>query len=481
MAIISRDLFSNLSNSFYEVLNSTLKEFMLPAPRVGSTYDFLSFMETISIESENFVRILIVAMLEKADLDFRTMPGRCERYYVKQTRSRTIITMYGEITYVRTEYVDRFTNSPYIYIDSKLGLKPKERFAPDVKARIYTMYSDCKSMIEVGKNIGDIIVAKYHNGNPLDYAIPRQTIQNILKGIKEVRILSDTKKNVETLNILMDEKYIPAQFNKDPIADENKSMMTKACLIFEDYIKADNSDTKRNKYDKCVYYSSYHKDFAGELIDYLDSKYELSELKTINFMSDGANWINEVAKQLKFPDTKLNKGLCPFHAGQALDRITRDEGIYDKAYDYLIHKDIKNFDKLIETLIENEPSKKDKINKNAEYLKRHIDEIITQKKVIKIPCAMEQVISHHIASQFTCVPKAYSPNNINYYMANRDAYKNGYNMKLIYAKARDLNKNKEEVIKINKSELDLSHFDNQYKLPYYELKVNGGSQRFVLF
>ena len=480
MAIISHDLFNEIIFEYYEILNSKLFDYMLPTNKVGSTYDFLAFMEIISREGEELIRKVLVKLLEKADLDFRKKPDRTSRYYVKQTRSRTITTMYGDITYLRTEYVDRYDNKPYIYVDSKLGLNPKDRYAPDVKARIYAMYSDSKSMTDVGKNIGDIIEAKYHNGNPKDYAIPRQTVQRFLKEVKEVRILSEDKKDIETLNISLDEKWIHGQHNKDENG-VNKDLMTKAALIFENHLKADESKTNRPSYVGCTYYSSYQKDFKEELIELIDSKYNLESIKTINVMADGANWISEVVNNLKFPNTKLNKGLCPFHTGQALDRITRNKDIYKKAYEYLIHKDIKNFNKLIDSLIQNEPDKKDKINKAADYLKTHIDEIITMKTVIKVPCAMEQAISHHLASQFTCVPKAYSPNNINYYTSNRDAYRNGYNMKLIYAKARDLVTDDTNVVKINKQELDLSFFDKQSPLPYYEFKVNGNTQNFYMF
>lgn len=118
---------------------------MLPKTSVGSTYDFLAFMEIISRESEELIREILVKLIEKADLDFRKQIGRTSNYYVKQTRYRTIVTMYGEIRYLRTEYIDRLTNKSYIYIDSKLGLKSKDRYAPDVKARVYAMYGDCKS------------------------------------------------------------------------------------------------------------------------------------------------------------------------------------------------------------------------------------------------------------------------------------------------------------------------------------------------
>lgn len=476
MAIITQVNFNELGSSLYDSLSSKLDGITRVNPAVGSTYDFLAFMEIISRESEEFVRKLIVSLLEKMDLDFRNSPGRSSSYYVKQTRYRTIVTMYGVITFKRTEYLDRLNNRPYIYVDSKLHLDSRERYAPDVRAKIYSNYADSKSMIEVGRNIGDLIEAKYHNGDPKTFAIPRQTVQRILKDAKEVRVLSDTKKDIDILNILLDEKWIPGQYNLND-KEDNKKIMTKAALIFEGYEKKDKSPTKRNRLVGCTYYSSYTKDFSDGLLELLDSKYNLDKIKEINFMGDGANWIKEVSNNLLFPNIKLNIGLCKFHTGQALDRITRDDVIYDKAYDYLIHGNTKDFNELIKALKEAEPTKAEKIQTNADYLKNHIKEIVTMNK-LKVPCAMEQVISHHLASQFTCVAKAYSPGNINYYTANRDAYRNNYNMKLIYAKANDLRKENEEVIKINKKELDLSFFDNQSPLPYYEFKVNGNTQHF---
>lgn len=239
MAIISLESFNELTNWLYETYRNKLDDYARPNPTVGSTYDFLAFMETISIYGEEFIRRFIVAFLEKMDLSFRNSPGRTKNYYVKQTRFRTIITMYGEITFRRTEYISRINGKPYIYIDSKLHLDSRIRYAPDVRAKVYSNYADCKSMTEVGRNIGDMIVAKYHNGNPRDFAIPRQTVQRILKSTKEVRILSDSKKDIDILNIMLDEKWIPGQHNPND-SDENKAIMTKAATIYETYTKAQN-------------------------------------------------------------------------------------------------------------------------------------------------------------------------------------------------------------------------------------------------
>ena len=480
MAIISREDFNELTNAIYDSLNEKLSKFLEISTIPGSTYDCLSFIEIISRECEKFIRNLIVKLIETADLEFRNSIGRSKRYYVKQTRPRTIVCMFGAITFIRTEYTDRLDDSSYVYIDSKLHLESRQRYWHDVRARVISTYADSKSMIEVGRNIGDIIESKYHNGNPNDFMIPRQTIQKILKETKEIRILSSEKSEIDILNILMDEKWIPGQHNEDENR-ENKSLMSKSSLIFEDYLKADKSPTKRPMYDNTTYYSSYNKDFSSELLELLDSKYDLSKVKQINIMSDGASWINTVAEDLKLPGVTVYKGLCPYHTGKSLDKITRDDNIYDKAYEYLLNKDLKNFDELIKAIKKENPNKETTIDESAKYLKNHVDEIITIKKIIKLPCAMEQVISHHLASEFTCVAKAYSPKNINYYLSIRDAFRNNYNLKLIYAKANDLKKEDEDVIKINKNELDLSFFDNQSPLPYYQFKINDNSQKFKLF
>ena len=64
MAIISLESFNELTKWLYETYKDKLDDYSRPNPAVGSTYDFLAFMETISVYGEEFIRRFITSFLE---------------------------------------------------------------------------------------------------------------------------------------------------------------------------------------------------------------------------------------------------------------------------------------------------------------------------------------------------------------------------------------------------------------------------------
>lgn len=70
MAIISLESFNELTKWLYDTYKDKLDAYSRPTPNVGSTYDFLAFMETISVYGEEFVRRFIVAFLETIKFQF---------------------------------------------------------------------------------------------------------------------------------------------------------------------------------------------------------------------------------------------------------------------------------------------------------------------------------------------------------------------------------------------------------------------------
>ena len=131
-----------------------------------------------------------------------------QRYYVAYTGPRTIVTMYGEITYTRTLYKDRLDGSYYCYVDEKMGISKYIRYTNDVACYAAEAYADENSMSKIGIEIGNLIHAKFSLKDNRDYAIPRQTIYNLMKRSKEIRIepISE-KKVIDDIYILTDEKY----------------------------------------------------------------------------------------------------------------------------------------------------------------------------------------------------------------------------------------------------------------------------------
>lgn len=449
-----------------------IKELSLPLAIPGSPLSFPRLIEDFSLNGERMIREEIKSFLEKMDRDFRNSPGRTRDYYVNNTRQRTIITMFGEITYTRTIYRDRLNGRIFCYVDERLGIERYTRYTNDVASYAAEAYSDENSMIKVGIELGNLIYSKFSLCDNRIHLIPRQTIYNLLSRVKQIRIVPDEeKKKSDIIYVLMDEKYLPDHSKTDEDGNRVKSSkMSKAALICEGL---DKSDPNRHRYLNCSYFSLHSGDFSQELISFINDRYDLSCMKNISVLADGANWIKAVAEELNFPKVETKQYLCRFHFHQALWRIFRDKDLYDKALDYLYHQDKKDLDLLMKSV------KEERNEKDISYIDNNWDLIVNTIHLKGMNCAMEQCISHHIHSQFDNVPKVYSSDNLNRYLSFRDNYRSKENMKYLYLEAlKDKDSGTDKTV-IRKTPLDLSHFDDQIPLPYYTTALNSGKNPVV--
>lgn len=445
-----------------------LNDLSLPLNQIGRPLTFAKVIEEFSYKGEKYIRDKIKEYLEYVDYVFRYSKSRTSMYYVKYTKPRTIITMFGEITYTRTIYKDLLNNRNFCYVDEKLGIDKRIRYTNDIAAYVIEAYSDENSMIKVGHEIGNLIHSKFSLKDNRDYSLPRQTIYNLLKRTKQIRINPLKEKTViDELFILMDEKYLPDHPIKRSQDDNKRNpTMIKSALIVEGL---DKVDKKRHKYINPQYYSSYgSSDFSNELLQYLDNRYDLDKLKSIHCLADGANWIKETFKQMKLPNIKYKQYLDKFHFHQALWRICKEEKVYKKAVDYLYHNDKENLYKLLAVLNNNETDKR-----NIDYIKNNYNLIQNTIHLKNMNCAMEQAVSHHIHSQFDNVPKVYSKNNIDRYLSNRDNYRNKENMKLLFLEALNDKSDLDKTV-INKTKLNLSSLESKVDIPYYTTTLNSG-------
>lgn len=448
-----------------------IEELKLPLCYKGNSLSFPEMIEKLCLETEKEIRKEIKKLLEDMDDNFRYSKDRADNYYVSKKAERTIVCMYGEITYTRTIYKDRLTDKYYCYVDDKLGIDKYIRYTNDVACYAAEAYSDENSMIKVGNEIGNLIYAKFSLSDNRNHSIPRQTIYNLLRRVKPIRIEPlDEKKEVESINILLDEKYLPDHkvFNKEGELVKS-SKMTKAALIVEGL---DTSDKKRHRYINPQYYSVYESnDFSSELIEYLNNHYDLDKLKYINVLADGAAWIKSTANELKLPEIKTTQYLDKFHFHQALWRICKEEEIYNKAVEYLYHNDKNDLYELLNTL-----NNTDTDNKNISYIKNNYTLIQNTIHLKVMNCAMEQCISHHIHSQFDNVPKVYGDEGIKRYLSFRDNYRNNENMKQLFLLALEDKDNKTDKTTINKKPLDTSFFDKQIKAQEYSVRLDNGKK-----
>ena len=452
-------------------LETYLKDTLLPQASKGDALTWPRLIESMCKKTEEEIRNQLVEYLEEMDRKFRYSEDRLNKYYVKNTRKRTLITMYGEITFRRTQYINLSTKKPYCYVDDKLGIDSRIRYTNDVAAYCFEAYADENSMIKVGKEVGNLIHAKFSLDKNDDYAIPRQTVQRMLKRVKATYIKPlQEKKRVEDIYILMDEKYLPDHNDPNKPGSKKKKKMTKVAMIVEGL----DTSNKRHKYLGVSFCSLYKGDFSLRLLEHLNDRYDLEYLKHIHVLADGGTWIKTVSDEISVPNAKLTKYLCKFHFHQALNRIFPIKDIYDLAIDYIYHDKQEDLYELFNATLksvkeelnintkedEESSSRYTNLKNNINYIKNNYSEIMNMISLENMNCAMEQCISHHICSEFSNVPKVYSGDNLNLYLSMRDNYRNKENIKMIYLLALNDADSDSECTYINKKIMDFSIVEN---------------------
>jgi hypothetical protein len=315
----------------------------------------------------------------------------------------------------------------------------------------------------------------------------------------------------ETLYIMADEKWIHLQQETDrwrqkmreagtseeDIKEMEKeihfSSMTKLAVIFtgrEELKKKDGTSLKRKRfvltgrhYFACPHDSA---NFWQACHDYLEERYDLSKVKQIYILGDGASWIKSGVQEMKTADTKCAYALDRYHLSQSVHKITKDKDLRKKIKDYAVHGLRSEFNKIINSIIESEPERKEKIEDCRKYLLSNMNGAVIMHEQVKIGCAMEQAICHVYASSFTSVPKAYGKNHLHNYVDARIHQQNNENMKELYINALQLlvteqfknssgsgTHNMSSGVDLNRSILDFgSVFDSSKTDTTYHLNLN---------
>lgn len=441
------------------------KTLISPVMSYSDSMTFPKFIESISNYTEDLGRNLIKQYLETADQQFRNSQGRKDNYYVKTTRERTIITMFGEVRYKRTIYEDKYTGKSYIYVDRKFGIDRYIHYTNDVASYAYEAYSDENSMIKVGKEIGNLISGKYRIINNSTSVLSRQLIKNLIfRAKKPVRIkYTGKKKEVSELYVIIDEKYISQQTREQNASDKGKKVMSKVAVIVEGI----NTKAKtRHKYVNPYYFTQYEGNFADDLAEIIYERYDIEKLKCIHYLSDGGMWIKGIKKDMRMINVDIVEYTDKFHVFQTLWSLTLDKDKYKEAIVSLMENKKEKFKEYLNT-IEIPKSKQNKKN----YLLSNWTTIQNMLSLKTMNCAAEQVVSHHVASEFTSVAKAYSKYNLDLYLAMRDSYRNSENLKELFLMALDRD---DPDKKINKDEYDFSIFDKDDGTHNYTTLLSNG-------
>lgn len=383
MNIIS--LFQSLVNHLSNILENNL---------------FLHELEHNIFNSTNELNLdILKQILEYLDLEYKNSKKRKDKYYVQQTRERTLITSLGLLTFNKTYYKSKMKINGkyeyYSYLEDYLGIAKWAKMT--LAAEVILI-----------NNALDNGYSWSANNSITNYITTRQTISSKIQSINYNYVENIPKKDTpEVIYIEADEVHANLQ-SRDK---GTKNRIVPIILTHEGH-KEDFVKKKELKEQHYIASSILKTDkLWNEAYKYLDTKYDLGKEPTIFISGDGGSLIKGFDEA--FPNAIYV--LDPFHYfNKKLAYIFKKEPIITSIADsYLRNKMIDEFKLLVNVQIEKYPEQKKDMIKVQNFLIENIEGIINQKHTLyKCLCSMEGHISNKYAKFITSRPHAYSEDGL---------------------------------------------------------------------
>lgn len=425
--IISQKLINVLKNKIFNVISlnlfDTVESLLNNLLCNDSSNKYFDLIYKSQQAARSIVKSIVISTFEELDNEFKNSSYRKSRYYINKSNvPRTLITIVGEITFYRTYYISKSSNKKFFYIDKIFDLPKNDHYDPIVKAISISKSvstSQAEAVRDTSAFINDI---SYFETNSIIKDIPRQSVYNWIKNWYVPNIVPKSVDTPETLYVMADEKYIGAQ-------NIDKDIMIKCFVTFED-IK-DVCKNRRQLVNRSVFSCCSSKAWS-KFMDFIAMKYDFSKINNICLLADGGSWITSGISELKLnTNNSVKFYLCEFHFKQAIHHITTD---YDERY-YLLHifntKPKSYFIDAVNTIINNNPKRKDIINKKLKYIINNYSNIKAMLN-LNIGSSMESHISHLIASFFSSRPKGFSTKRIDKYLKLNNYKHNNINIFKLY-------------------------------------------------
>lgn len=455
MTIITNNYEKVITEMIISKFSDNLRKVSTDISYQNTPYKFIGIISNIDKTLLDIAKSSLVTIFETIDKSYCNSIERKRKYHIKAHLPRTILTVFGEITFTRTFYTDRNNNGSYCHLDRFLGLKKNDYFDPYIKAKVIEE-SAKNSIPNVCNIINDLIGEKISLEDKIKY-LNRQTIRNIILSAKISRPERIELATPRTIYIIADEKWAPTQNNN------SKKVMIKSIVVFDGI----NGKKRRFLNNKRIF-ANFENGFLDEVLDYLYYTYDLDKVENIVVMGDGANWIRSLTSHFQInKNTNVIFALDKFHFKQAINHICIDPDFEDCLSTYVINNDKINFNIFVEELKVSFPNRTETIDRKTEYILNNWNYIQNLYKY-DLSCPMESQISHNLAYLLTSRPKGYSLQMLSKIIKIRLLYKNKENLKLLYLN----NLNKAEIIEYKKETLNFDIFDKfKQFIPTYKDKI----------
>lgn len=270
---------------------------------------------------------LIKEFIEAVDLEFKNSEKIKERFYINKSNvKRSIVTIFGEITFHRTLYQDKYTNEYYNYIDDVPGLEAYKTYDPIVRG-ILIQDSVWRNPSHTS-SFSSLNTLHIKQSLEQTLPIPKQTIYLFKHEARLHEIKYDEIEHGKTLYVMVDEKRIHKQDKNKP--NKKKWIISKYFVTFTDI---DRKGKRSRLVGKHVFITSSDKPWQ-EFMNVLPYIYNFEILENINLFSDAGSWILSGASELKlYTNNKVTINTCEFHVKQKINRSTTDKELRQKIAD----------------------------------------------------------------------------------------------------------------------------------------------------
>lgn len=379
--------------------------------KTGNIDNYIDFMTCLDSFNYSFMTKVIKFYFEYIDDVFFQSSYRKSFCESKGFYKRTILTLFGEVTFKRRYYLDKKFGDRFFFTDLFLNIPKRKYFDPFVCAELCNE-SASTSYSKAGKIVSDKVGKRINNNLFIGRASTRSCVMqfNIDDSVEE------QNKRIERLYVMLDEKFVGSQFNN------GKDHMIKAAVIFEDTELVYKTKKKKNSMNRFKLINSYccastENKLLGNTVDYIYNTYDTDYIKEIIFMGDCATWIKNFPKSnwFKFnPETNVKFAMDGFHFSLALENLTttKNDDVYDALYEYVLFNKKEEFTRLCNEFLDLNFERSEVIESKRDYILNNWNERQLYQNSPHMKCSMESHISHIFADLFTSRPKAYSKNGI---------------------------------------------------------------------
>lgn len=372
----------------------------------------INFYEKQNKAIFNYALVQLKEEYENKDKEIFNSQWRKENGYIPHgVRERTLITIFGKLTYKRHRYLiwnkNRY-NFTYL-ADAALGVKKYQRVTAHLQIKVLTLISQGKRY----QDILDCIPKANISSNTISNIITRTEIDSLES------IISNNIKQIslnEYLYVNIDDTFLSLKEN-----NKKQQYRVRVVLFHTGYDQVKSKGNKKFLKDSRIFVFLTKKNeqintkvFFEKIQRIAEKFYSNVHQAQVIISGDGAPWIRQVQKHWPNSSYILDR----FHTVRKIRQLFNPNNrhlqpIYETLRVMFFDGDYHAMMETLSDLWFNDEYKDFKLKKLKSYLSNNEKNqgISNQKQKFNLGCNIESTISHHVKSLLGYGAKAFSKNN----------------------------------------------------------------------